>query len=197
MYEHTKDKDSIKKSIRTLLKVSKENPEDESSSMTGAIKEESSNIDSGYFEDIFKDIEIKSNESTQQALKLSFRIAVEIDDIELATSIYEKIANNLQESAVIAFYVNKKHEALEEMYEDLWACEILAQAKYDSGDKTMAVTLAKQAIRLSQNSKRSWSLLGKIYAEQNLNDEAMECYLSALRSVDIKFSLIPIYLEDF
>jgi tetratricopeptide (TPR) repeat protein len=196
MFEHTRDKESIKKAIRALLKACKDCPEDENSSVAGAIKEESSNIDSEYYEDIFKDIEIKITENSQQALKLSFKIAVDIEDNDLAYSIFDKIKENKLESAILSFIRDKKTEELEDFCENIWACELLSQSKYDQGDKSMSVTLSKQAIRLNQNSKKSWSLLGKIYKEQDMLEEAMEAYLSALRSVDINFSLIPVYLED-
>ena len=174
-----------------------DSPEDETSSIPGAIKEESSNVDSGYFDDIFKDVVLKSAERFQQVTKLCFRISVEIGDFELASVICEKILDNKFESSVLAFFKDKVWEDLEEFVENLWACELLAQLKHENGDFSMAVTLSKQAIRLNQNSKKTWMLLGKIYKEQNLPEQAMEAYLSALRSVDINFSLIPIYLEDF
>lgn len=171
--------------------------EEENSSIPGAIKEESSNVDSAYFEDIFKDLVIKSSEQFQQVIKLCFKISIEIGDLDLASGISDKITENKLENAVLKYYRDKECENLEEFIEDQWACEILAQGKYEAGDLTMAVTLSKQAIRLNHNSKKTWMLLGKIYKDQGLHEQAMEAYLSALRSVNINFSLVPIYLEDF
>ena len=80
MFEHTHDKEYIKKSIRSLIKMCGENSADSNSSIPGVIKEESSNIDSNYIEDIFKDIHMKNNENFQQIAKMCFMITYEIEE---------------------------------------------------------------------------------------------------------------------
>ncbi|OMJ86346.1 hypothetical protein SteCoe_12133 [Stentor coeruleus] len=197
MYEYTHDKIKVKKSIKRLIKMYKDNTEDSGSSRTGVIKEEGSNVDSEYFDDVFKDFEVKDSESLQQVLKFTFKIAVEIEDLVLAEKIYLRIKENRIENAILMYFRNQKSEELENFVEDLWVCEVLGQAKYDMGDKNTAISICKQAIRLNENSKKAWMLLGKIYKEQNLLEDSMEAYLKALKALPINFAIVPIILQDF
>ena len=112
-------------------------------------------------------------------------------------TIYGKIIENSIETAVLHFHKTQQTDDLENYIENSWACEILAKAKYCSGNQNSAISMCKQAIRLNENSKVSWALLGKIYKEQGFMEDAMDAFLSALKSVPINFGLIPIYLEDF
>ena len=58
----------------------KENAEDsDSSNYANIIKEESSNVDSTYFDDIFKNINTES-QNFQQVAKFYFKISCEIGD---------------------------------------------------------------------------------------------------------------------
>jgi tetratricopeptide (TPR) repeat protein len=175
----------------------KENAEDSVSSLLSGIKEESSNVDSQYFDDIFKGLKIENNENLQQVLKLCFKISYAIEDFDFLEVIYPKILESTTETPIFNYHRTQNYEELENYLEDLWACEILAQAKYDSDDKNSAITVCKQAIRLNHNSRASWNLLGKIYKEQGNMEEAMECFLSSLKSIPVNFSLIPVYLEYF
>lgn len=197
MYEYTHDKAKVKKSIKSLIKMCKDNAEDSGSSRTGVIKEEGSNVDSEYFDDVFKDFEVKDSDSFQQVLKFTFKIAVEIEDLASAENIFLRIKENRIENAILAYYKDQKGEELEVFVEDLWVCEILGQAKYDMGDKNTAISICKQAIRLNDNSKKAWMLLGKIYKEQNLLEDSMEAYLKALKALPINFAIVPIMLQDF
>ena len=175
----------------------RDNAEDSNSTINGAIKEESINVDSVYFDDIFKDISNTQNPNFQQVAKLCFKIAYEISDSELLEGIYNKIIDNRLESAIMKYLKTQKFEDLENFLEDLWACEILAYAKYEAGDKNSAVSVCKQALRLSQNSKKTWILLGKINKEEGRMEDAMDSFLNSLKAIPINFGLIPIYLDDF
>lgn len=197
MFEHTHDKEPLKKSIKCLIRMCRENANESNSSATGAIKEESSNVDSAYLEDIFKDIIIEGNENLQQIAKMCFKIAWEIGEFDLAEKIFPVISDNKIESAIVNFKKTGNSEDLENFIEDLWACEVFSQAKYEIGDKNSAISICKQAIKLNENSKKSWMLLGKIYQEKGFLDDAMDAFLSALKSVPVNFAMIPIYLEDF
>ena len=197
MFEHTHDKEIVKKAIRTLIRMCRENSKDSNSSAAGAIKEESSNVDSTYFDDIFKDISVKGNENLQQAAKLCFYIAYEIGEFDLSEAILSVISDNRIEMAVANYKKSGKTEELESFIEDLWVCEILAQAKYDAGDKNSAISISKQAIKLNENSRKSWMMIGKVYKEQGFMEDAMDAYLRALQSIPVNFNMIPIYLDDF
>jgi len=200
-YEIIKDKNIVNKAILSLLKASgdfeevgsPQSPEDRS--VLRPIQEESSNYESVDSRDFFTKLNCSNNYPVfKQALKLAFQAAILVENLDLAEWCAGMIEQKNYEIEILRYYREGSTQGLEHFIACEGACELLAKIHLEKGNLSSAMTLARQIIRLNEQNKSAWTILGVIYKQKEEKKKAMQCLLAALNCVNVPFGLIPFYV---
>lgn len=159
-----------------------------------SIREETS-IESDPLNDILKKAPKNFDTNNfQQSLKIVFEASVEIKDDELIEFAISHLKEDKLERSIYDYYQTGDMSGLEYLTEDYKACETLARGRYLAGDKPRAMNAANHAITLDENSIEAWTVLGKVHKDLNQLQEAMDCFLRAIKCLKVKFTILPIYI---